>query len=192
MAFETDWSFLALQVIHQLDADPVTTRYFPLTHQYYSHKYLTPSGEYVIGTEEVDRTSYRLVSRKLAKYDLFEENSDFTRQDQDDLPVYLDNVVCYPSSLADGDRYLLLGQNDDEIMRLLIAPSEGRTLEIKSLSLTFNEAKRRLETEWAKRQALRDKEIEETGKQNTAMEENEKRGKRGSLASDCVEIFKED
>lgn len=196
MAFETGWSSSAPSsapyVLHQLDADPVTTRYFPLTYQYYSHNYLTPSGEYVIETEEVDRTSYRLVSRKLAKNDLFEENSDFARQDRDDLPVYLDNVVCYPSSLADGDRYLLLGQNDDETMRLLIAPSEGRTLEIKSLSLTFNEAKRRLETEWGKRQALRDKEIEETGKQNTAMEENEKRGKRGSLASDCVEIFKED
>ena len=119
----------------------------------------------MIETEEVDRTSYRFVSRKqLAKDDLFEEDSDFRRQDQDDLPVYLDDVVCYPSRLADGYRYLLLGQNDDEKMRLLIAPSEGRDLEITVLSLTFNEVKRRLETEWEKRRALKDKEIEETGK----------------------------
>ena len=118
----------------------------------------------MIETEQVDRTSYRLVSRKLAKDELFEENSDLWRQDQDDLSVYLDNFICYPSRLADGDRFLLLGQNDDEKMRLLIAPSEGHDLEITVLSLTFNEAKRRLEAEWEKRRALMDKEIEETGK----------------------------
>ena len=124
----------------------------------------------MIATEQVDRTSYRLVSRKVSKNYHFEEDSDFTRQDQDDLPVYLDNVICYPSSLAKSRRYLLLGQNDDEKMRLLIAPSEGRALEIKPLSLTFNEAKRRLEAEWGKRNALREREIEETGNQNTTTE----------------------
>lgn len=113
--------------------------------------------------------SYRLVSRKLSKSDWFEEDSDSTRQDQDDPPVYLDNVICYPLSLADSHTILLLGQNDDEKMRLLIAPLEGRALEIKSLSLSFNEAKRRLEAEWGKRQALGEDKIEDTGKQNTAV-----------------------
>ena len=154
------------QVIHQLDADPVTTRYFPLTDLYYLHKYLTPSGEFTIETEEVDRNSTRLASRKVAKNNLLEESSDFTGQDQDETPIYLDNVICCPSSLADGDRFLLLGKNDDEKMRLLIVPRQGRSLEIRSLSLTFNEAKSRLEAEWKKRQALKDKEMEETGKQN--------------------------
>ncbi len=86
------------------------------------------------------------------------------------VKMRIDNVICYPSSLADSRRFLLLGQNDDEKMRLLIEPSEGGALEIKSLSLTFNEAKRRLEAEWEKRNALRDKEIEETGDQNTTTE----------------------
>lgn len=49
-------------------------------------------------------------------------------------------------------------------MRLLIAPRLGRTLEIRPLSLTFNEAKRRLEAEWGKRLTLEDKEMEETGR----------------------------
>ncbi|CAF9942025.1 hypothetical protein IMSHALPRED_003161 [Imshaugia aleurites] len=180
-------------VILELDANPVTTRYFPLTYgeEYWEdppRDHLTRSGEHLIETEEVDRTSYRLVSRKLPKGDLCEEDSDVTSQNQDGQRVYLENAVFYPSSLADGDRFLLLGENDDEIMRLLIAPREGRALVIKPLSLTFNEAKRRLEAEWGKRQAFRDKEIEETGDQNTVMEENrreknEQRDERAGSAS---------
>lgn len=57
-------------------------------------------------------------------------------------------------------------------MRLLIAPREGRALEITPLSLSFNEAKRRLEAEWEKRWALRDKETGGTGEQNTVMEDS--------------------
>lgn len=156
-------------VIQQFDADPVTTRYFPLAYWGSLHPHLTPSGEYLINTEEVNPTSHRFVSRKLPNDDLGEENLDYTGQDQDDLPVYLDNVVCYSSRLADGDRFLLLGDNDDKEMRLLIAPREGRALEIKPLSLSFNEVKRRLEAEWRKRRVLRDKEMEETGKQDPAI-----------------------
>lgn len=167
------------QIIDQLDAAPVATRYLPLSYGYSPNNRLTRSGEYLIKTEEADQTSYRLVSRKLPKDDLCEENSDITRQDQDDLPVYLNNVVCYSSRMADAHRFLLLGENDDEEMRLLIVPREGRSLEIKPLSLTFNEAKRRLETEWGKRQALKDKQIGMTGQQEAVMEENEKRGKGG-------------
>ena len=158
-------------IIHHLDADPVSTRYFPLS---LSHNHLTPSGEYLIETEEADRTSCRLALRKLPKDKLFEEYSDGTRQHQVDPPVYLDNIACYSSRLADSYRYLLLGENDDEDMRLLIVPDEGRSLEIKPLSLTFNEAKRRLEAKWEQRQALRNKEIGKTGKQIAAIEENEK------------------
>ena len=92
-----------------------------------------------------------------------EENTDSTHQDQDEEPVRLDNFITYPASLADSDKFLLLGQNDDEMMRLLIAPREGRALEIRSLPLTFNEAKRRMEAEWRKREAQKDgkKEIRE-------------------------------
>ena len=172
MAFESEWTSWALHVIHhQLDADPVTTRYFELPcYLDCPQKNITPFGEYMIAPEIVDRTSYRLISRKVSNIHQYEENSDLTPQDQDDLPVYLDNFICYPSSLADSDRFLLLGSNDDEKMRLLIAPREGRALEIRSLPLTFNEAKQRLEAEWAKRHALRDRETGETGKDNTTTE----------------------
>ena len=151
-------------VVQQFDTDLITTRYFPLTFRGSPHKFLTPSGEHLIDTEEVDRTSYRFVSRKLPKGDLGEENIFITGQDQDDSPVYLDDVVRFSSRLADSDRFLLLGENDDEKMRLLIAPREGRALEIKPLSLSFNEVKRRLEIEWEKRRALKEKEVEETGR----------------------------
>ena len=172
MAFESPWTSWALYIIHhQLDADPLTTRYFELPYDgCYSRNNLTPSGGYMIAPDVVDRTSYRLISRKLLNNHHFKELSDFTPQEQDDLSVYLDNFICYPSSLADSDRFLLLGSNDDEKMRLLIAPREGRALEIRSLPLTFNEAKQRLEAEWAKRHALRDRETGETGKGNTTTE----------------------
>ena len=165
-----------LVVIHKLDAVSVTTRYYPL---YYPLMYegdksyhITPCGEYVIETEEVDRTSHRLVSRKLPRADLLEEDSHLTSQHQDDQQVHLENVICYPSRLAKGYGFLLLGKNDDEKMHLLNAPREGRALEIRPLSLSFNEAKRRLEAEWEKRRALRDKGIGGTGEQSAVTEED--------------------
>ena len=187
MTFEPDWKPSPL-VIHRLDADSVTTRYYPLIYQGYPRNHLTPCGEYVIQTEEVDRTSYRLVSRKSPKADLHEEDFYVTSQHQDDQRVYLDNVVFYSSRLADSDRFLLLGENDDEKMRLLIAPREGRALEITTLSLSFNEAKRRLEAEWEKRRTLRDKETGRTREQSAVLEEdsseeNDNRVERASSPS---------
>ena len=161
MRFDSDWTLPPPCVIHRFDADSVTTRYFPLDDSGSTHSHLTPSGEHLINTEEVDRTSYRFLSRKLFKGDIGEENLDITSQDHDDPPVYLDNVVYCPPRFADGDRFLLLGENDDQKMRLLIAPREGRALEIKPVSLTFNEVKRKLETEWRKRRALRDEKSKE-------------------------------
>ena len=153
----TPWPhFHSFYVIHKLDAEPVTTRYHTIS--YWSpDPWLTPSGEHVIRFETLDQTSYRLVSRKLLNCDPCEEKHD-TRSES----VHLDNVICYPSSMSDSDRFMLLGENDDEEMRLLIAPHEGRALEIRPLSLSFNEAKRRLEIEWEKRRALRDEDTRGT------------------------------
>lgn len=64
--------------------------------------------------------------------------------------VVLDSVAAYSSHFASADRYLLLGASDDEKMRLLIAPHDERTPVIKTLSLTFAEARARLETKWRK------------------------------------------
>lgn len=62
--------------------------------------------------------------------------------------VVLDDVAAYSSHFAAADRYLLLGENDDQKMRLLIAPHDERTPVIKTLSLTFAEARARLEKKW--------------------------------------------
>ena len=168
MVFEP---FLRSYVIHKLDADPVTPRYYPI-YDGYPRSHIALFGEYVIKPEEVDRTSCRLVSKKLPKDNPCEEDFSITSQIRDDQRVSLDNVVCYPSYLSDSDRFLLLGENDDEKMRLLIAPREGRALEIRPLSLSFNEANRRLEVEWEKRRALKDQEIGGIEMQNTVTEEN--------------------
>lgn len=159
MSFRDSIEPSAAHVLHRLDVDPVTTRYLPLDVNHvmsYGHSHLTPSGEFFIEPEDVDRTSDRLVFMKVIRYDILENGSDPTHQDQNETPVYLENLIFYPASLADSYRYLLLGQNDDELMRLLIVPREGRALEIRPLSLTFNEARRRMESEWRKREALAD------------------------------------
>ena len=62
--------------------------------------------------------------------------------------VWLEDIASYSSDLADADRFLLLGANDQERMRMLIAPHDGRTPVIKTLSLTFAEARSRLEKKW--------------------------------------------
>ena len=62
--------------------------------------------------------------------------------------MWLDDIASYASDLADADRFLLLGANDQERMRMLIAPDDGRTPVIKTLSLTFAEARSRLEKKW--------------------------------------------
>lgn len=64
--------------------------------------------------------------------------------------VVLDSIATFSSHFANADRYLLLGASDDEKMRLLIAPHDERTPVIKTLSLTFAEARARLETKWGK------------------------------------------
>ena len=187
LAFDLDFSSSVPHIIYQIDADPLTTRYFPLNWQSNPRQHLTPSGDFIIDIEEVNRTSARLVSRSRIKSEPFDNKISYSiRPDPDEYSVYLDNFICYPSSLADSDRFLLLGQNDDEMMRLLIAPREGRALEIRSLSVTFNQAKKRLETEWVKREALEKEEVEGKGKQNKAIEGREESGEVEGLASDLV------
>ena len=77
--------------------------------------------------------------------------------------VLLRNIASYSSHLAAADRFLLLGANDDERMRMLIAPHDGRTPVIKTLSLTFAEALARLEKEWQRLQVEpQDQNLEDT------------------------------
>ena len=92
IAFALDLGPSTRHVIHQLDTDPVTTRYFPMTQPLGHHNYLTPSGEFRI-EPEVTSNSNRLVSTNVAKSDLLKESSDFTGQDQDEISISLDNVV---------------------------------------------------------------------------------------------------
>lgn len=109
MTFGPFWERSTL-VVHELDADPVTTRYYPLIYEGYPQSHLTSSGEYVIETEKVGRNSCLLVLTKLLKADLFKEESHVTSHSQDDQRVYLKNIVCYPSRFADSDGFLLLGR----------------------------------------------------------------------------------
>ena len=77
--------------------------------------------------------------------------------------VVLRDVAAYSSHHAVADRYLLLGANDDEKMRLLIAPHDEKAPVIKTLSLTFAEARSRLEKEWRRLHAKsQDQDLNET------------------------------
>ena len=67
-----------------------------------------------------------------------------------ETPVVLGDVASYSSHFAVADCYLLLGAHDDEKMRLFIAPHDERAPVMKTLSLTFAEARSRLETKWRK------------------------------------------
>lgn len=73
----------------------------------------------------------------------------------------LPDIALYSSRLADARRYLLLGPNDDERMRLVIIPRDETVVQIMTLSLTFAGAKTRLEKEWEKQQAAREEDMEQ-------------------------------
>ena len=93
-----------------------------------------------------DNTSVKL---ELIKFD----DKGFWRSTTPAAPaVLLRDIASFSSHLAAADRFLLLGENDDEKMRMLIAPDDGRTPVVKTLSLTFSEARVRLEKEWQMRE----------------------------------------
>ena len=58
-----------------------------------------------------------------------------------------DDIVAVPARLSDSERFLLLGANDDENMRILLVPRDGHVPEIQHLSFSFAEARARLEKE---------------------------------------------
>ncbi len=83
-----------------------------------------------------------------AKLELFKIPESGFWGPKNEPPVVIDDVAAYSSQLTDSELFLLLGTEVDENMRLLIIPSDGRTPVIKTLSLTFAEARARLEKEW--------------------------------------------
>ena len=68
--------------------------------------------------------------------------------------IQLNNITSCSLNHADANHYLLLGANHDEKMRLLIVPRDDGTPVIKTMSLTFTEARSRLEREWERLQPV--------------------------------------
>ena len=137
-----DWWF---QKLDQIDTAPIHSR----------HIYSSLSLEnFLVIFHDDDNTSVKL---ELIKFD----DKGFWRGTRP--AVVLRNIASYSSHLAAADRFLLLGANDDEKMRMLIAPHDGRTPVIKTLSLTFSEARSRLEKESQKVQVeSQDQDLEDT------------------------------
>ena len=125
------WS---LQRLDQIDTAPVPTRYI--------WKSWSLDNFFVIFHDD-NNTSVTLELIKL-------DDSGFWRGNRP--AVLLEDIASYSSHWADADRFLLLGASDDEKMRMLIAPHDERTPVIKTLSLTFAEARSRLEKEWQRLQ----------------------------------------
>ena len=86
----------------------------------------------MIRFDDIDSTCTKLSYMKPAK-------QGFWQIDHDPV-ISLENVTTYPMSMIKAERFLLLGADDDEKMRLLVIPSEGRAPEIKPFSLTLAEA----------------------------------------------------
>lgn len=117
------------QKLDLIDTSPVPPRYI---------RRRWSSDNFLIHFFDSGTNSLRL---ELGKFD----NNGFW---EDTRVVYLDYIASYSSDFAAADKFLLLGANDQERMRMLIAPRDGRTPVIKTLSLTFAEALSRLENEW--------------------------------------------
>ena len=135
------------QKLNQLDTAPLTSRYIC------NYRALSQDNSLVIFHDE-DNTSVEL---ELVKFG----DRGFWRGRRP--VVCLSDIASYSSHSAAAYRFLLLGENDDERMRMLIAPYDERTPVIKTLSLTFAEARARLEKEWLRSQVeSQDQDLEDT------------------------------
>ena len=121
-----------------MDIDPVPFRYINKT---WSESWSSENSLILFHND--NNTS---VALELIKFD----QTGFWRGSWPAVP--LENLASYSSHHAAADRHLLLGANDDEKMRLLIAPHGDGTPVIQPLSLTFAEARSRLQREWERMQ----------------------------------------
>ena len=122
-----DWWY---QIVHQVDTSPVPARYI---------RNFWSVDNAITVFYGGDHTS---VTLELIKFD---DNGFWSGNGP---TVWLEDIASYSSRLVDAERFLLLGAHDDEKMRMLIVPRDGTTPVIKTLSLTFAEARSRLEKEW--------------------------------------------
>ena len=89
---------------------------------------------------DLDSTSVKIVLIKFPENGYWDE--------ENEPSVMLRDVAAYSSQLEPAGLFLLLGADDPVKVRLLIAPRDGRTAVIKTLTLSFAEATARLEKEW--------------------------------------------
>lgn len=128
--------------------EPHPTRFIRHSQDSYFHYCIAGKDNSFIDVENTDSPFARLRYTKPATQGFW--NS------EEDPPIYLENIAAYPSSTTNADRFLLLGANDNEEMRSLILPLDGRVPKITPLSLTFAQAKIRLERKWELQYALKE------------------------------------
>lgn len=124
------------QIVHLVDIPSAAPRFIDI--------YLSFNSSFTI-FYGVDCASAKLELIKIP------ENGFWGRQNEQ--PVVLRDVAAYSLQLSDSQTFLLLGAENHEKLRLLIVPSDGRTPIVKTLPLTFAEARVRLEKEWQRQQA---------------------------------------
>ena len=127
---KTSW----IQKVHQIDISPIDSRLMDDS--------LSMENSIMIPRTR-DNTSVQLELRKLDEDGFWIGTKPV---------VLLKNIASYSSHYAAADKYFLLGANDDEKMRLLIVPHDDKAPIIKTLSLTFAEARSRLQKEWERLQ----------------------------------------
>ena len=135
------------QVFQQLPVDPSTPRFIRLKSHY--------AIENNISGRDYSFTSVSDTGIAFADFSYIKADKQGFYDETVHRPVYLYNICSYSSSLTNADRFLLLGENDNEEMRLLTVPHDERVPEIMPLSLTFAEAQLRLCTEWEREHPLK-------------------------------------
>lgn len=132
-------------IVHQMDINPVPARFICISSSFDNNLVIFYEG------------NNASVALELIKFD----DNGFWKGTE--TAVVLRDIAAYSSHFAVADRYLLLGASDNEKMRLLIAPHDEKAPVIKTLSLTFAEARSRLEKEWRRLHAKsQDQDLNET------------------------------
>lgn len=131
--------FCWYQVVQTFDIDPNPPRYLKEANLLDGDNPISSIGHSLISLKSWNGTNFLTMIKP------FEQG--FWNEDAHPT-AYHDNVAFHSSRVQGADRFLLLGANDDVVMRILTVPKDGRPPEIKWLSLTFNEAKARLEADW--------------------------------------------
>lgn len=107
------------------------------------------SQRYIARCLAVDGTFYKLVHSTNNSSSLSSAKAEPTRRDVATKRVWLDNLVQFLPSNGNNCRlFLILGKTDNEYMHALMVPYDHGAPELKTIPLTWAEARAILDRKW--------------------------------------------